>query len=361
MSEEKHPNALVALEPLLGDPEVVEILVDGHDRVYVEREGRFVDVPSPFRDEEHLMQVIQAILAPLGQTADASSPLADARLPDGSRVNVVLPPISLVGPVLTIRKLGLSPLSGEDLIRFGAWSEEMLRFLTACVHGRLNIVVAGGVGAGKTTVLNILAGMIPSEERIITIESAGELRGLEHLKRVVRMESRPPNAEGKGEVTLRDLVINSLRMRPDRLLLGECRGAEALHILQAMNTGHDGTMLSIHANGPHDALARFETMALMDNPSLPLLTVRQQMASAIDLITYQERLHDGKRKILKVTEVVGMRGDAIQLQDLFEFRQTGVVEGRIQGTFAPTGHIPGFLEPLIAQGIDLPASLFTPG
>ena len=360
MSEEKDPNALVALEPLLADPEVVEILVDGHDRVYVEREGRLVDVPSPFRDEEHLMQVIQAILAPLGQAADVSSPLADARLPDGSRVNVVLPPISLLGPVLTIRKLGLPPLSAEDLIRFGAWSEEMLRFLTACVQGRLNIVVAGGVGAGKTTVLNILASLIPSEERIITIESAGELRGLEHLKRMVRMESRPPNAEGQGEVSLRDLVINSLRMRPDRILLGECRGAEALHILQAMNTGHDGTMLSIHANGPHDALARFETMALMENPSLPLLTVRQQMASAIDLITYQERLHDGKRKILKVTEVVGMRGDAIQLQDLFEFRQTGVVEGRIQGTFAPTGHIPGFLEPLIAQGIDLPAGLFTP-
>ncbi len=361
MSEEKHPNALVALEPLLADPEVVEILVDGHERVYVEREGRFVDVPSPFRDEEHLMQVIQAILAPLGQMADASTPLADARLPDGSRVNVVLPPISLLGPVLTIRKLGLPPLSSEDLIRFGAWSEEMLRFLNACVQGRLNIVVAGGVGAGKTTVLNILAGMIPREERIITIESAGELRGLEPLKRVVRMESRPPNAEGQGEVTLRDLVINSLRMRPDRLLLGECRGAEALHILQAMNTGHDGTMLSIHANGPHDALARFETMALMENPSLPLLTVRQQMASAIDLITYQERLHDGKRKILKVTEVVGMRGDAIQLQDLFEFRQMGVVEGKIQGTFAPTGHTPGFLEALIAQGIDLPAGLFTSG
>jgi pilus assembly protein CpaF len=222
MSEQRDPNALVALEPLLADPEVVEILVDGHDRVYVEREGQFVDVPSPFRDEEHLMEVIQAILAPLGRKADASSPLADARLPDGSRVNVVLPPISLVGPVLTIRKLGLPPLSGEDLIRFGAWSEEMLRFLTACVHGRLNIVVAGGVGAGKTTVLNILAGMIPSEERIITIESAGELRPLEHLRRVVRMESRPPNMEGKGEVSLRDLVINSLRMRPDRIILGEC-------------------------------------------------------------------------------------------------------------------------------------------
>jgi pilus assembly protein CpaF len=348
------------LGPLMVDDTVAEVMVDGYEKVYVERDGRLEDVPIHFRDDEHMMETIHRILEPLRRRLDESHPFVDARLADGSRVNVVIPPISLVGPVLTIRKFGRRPLTTEDVIRFGSWSEEIVEFLRACVLGRLNIVVAGGTASGKTTVLNLVAGMVPADERIITVENAAELQLPETLKYVVSLESRPPSIEGRGEVTIRDLVINSLRMRPDRVIVGECRGPEVIELLQAMTTGHDGTMFTVHANSPRDALARLETTATAANPSLPLLNVRQQMASAIDLITYQERLQDGSRKILKVTEVVGMQGDVVLLQDIFEFRQTGVKEGRITGTFAATGYIPSFLNRIRAAGIDLPLSLFTP-
>jgi pilus assembly protein CpaF len=348
------------LGPLMMDDTVAEVMVDGHKKVYVERAGRLEDVPVHFRDDEHMMETIHRIIEPLGRRVDESCPFVDARLSDGSRVNVVIPPISLVGPVLTIRKFGRKPLTTEDVIRVGALSEEIVEFLRACVLGRLNIVIAGGTGSGKTTLLNLVAGMVPADERIITVENAAELQLPETLKYVVSLESRPPNIEGRGEVTMRDLVINSLRMRPDRVIVGECRGPEVIELLQAMTTGHDGTMFTIHANSPRDALARLETTATAANPSLPLLNVRQQMASAIDLITYQERLQDGSRKILKVTEVVGMQGDVILLQDIFEFRQTGVKEGRITGIFTATGYIPSFLNRIRAAGIDLPLSLFTP-
>jgi pilus assembly protein CpaF len=352
---------LAPLEPWLNDPEVLEIMVDGHSRVYVERGGKLVDVPTPFRDEEHLLEVIDALLAPTGKKVDQSSPMVDAPLFDfRGRFNVVVPPISMVGPALIIRKFGQNSLTVEDLLRFGSWSEDIVEFLRACVLGRLNVVVAGGTGSGKTTVLNLLAAMVPADERIVTVENVGELQLPDSLKRVVRLVSRPPDMEGKGEVTIRDLVINSLRMRPDRIIVGEVRATEAIDLFQAMNTGHDGTMASVHANSPRDVLARLETMVLMANPSLPLLNVRQQMASAIDLITYQERLQDGRRKILKVTEVVGMQGDVVMLQDIFEFRHTGVREGKIAGHHTATGYIPKFLERIQASGVEIPMSLFTP-
>lgn len=362
MMSKDRANPLAPLEPLLNDPQVKEIMVDGHSKVYVERGGKFVDVPTPFRDEGHLMEVIAAIFEPLGRKVDQSSPMCDARLFDGSRVNVVVPPISLVGPVLTLRKFPLKPLTIEDVLGFGSWNEDIVEFLRACVRARLNIVVAGGTGSGKTTLLNLIAGMIPSDERIITVENVSELQQLlsTKFKRLVRLESRPPNIEGKGEITMRDLVINALRMRPDRIIVGEVRAGEAIEVFQAMNTGHDGTMMSIHANSPRDTLARLETMVLMANPSLPLLNVRQHMASAIDLITYQERLQDGRRKVLKVTEVVGLQGDVIMLQDIFEFRQTGVKEGEITGHFTATGNIPRFLDRIRAAGVELPMRLFTP-
>ena len=348
------------LEPLLRDSTVTEIMVDGCDKIYVERHGKLGDVPGQFRDQEHLMGYIHRILMPVGRRLDESAPFVDARLPDGSRVNVVIPPISLVGPVLTIRKFARGQLSIEQVLRFGAWSEDIVEFLRACVLGRLNVVIAGGTASGKTTVMNLVAGMIPAGERIITVENAAELQLPDTLKYVVSLESRPANIEGQGEVTIRDLVINSLRMRPDRIVLGECRGPEVIDLLQAMNTGHDGTMFTIHANSPRDALARLETTATAANPSLPLLNVRQQMASAIDLITYQERLQDGTRKIMKVTEVAGMQGDVILLRDIFEFRRTGVKDGRVTGHFSATGYIPSFLDRIRAAGVDLPLSLFTP-
>ena len=352
------------LEPLLLDETVTEIMVDGPDKIYVERRGKLEDAPGHFRDDGHLMRYIHRILAPVGRKLDELNPIVDARLPDGSHVNVVIPPISIVGPALTIRfslnRFSKTPPTTEDLIRWNSVSEDIVEFLRACVRGRLNIVVAGGMGSGKKAVLELVAGMIPADERIITIENAGELRLSEKLKRVVRLESRPPDMEGKGEVTIRDLVINSLRMRPDRIVLGECRGAETLDILHAMNTDHDGTLMTIHANSPRDVLARLEMQATFANMTIPLLTVRQMMASAIDLITYQERLRDGSRKILKVTEVAGMEEDVIVLQDIFEFRQTGAKDGKITGHFTATGHIPGFLDRIKAAGVDLPMSLFTP-
>jgi pilus assembly protein CpaF len=361
MSKKQDTNKLAPLEPILSDPDVVEVMIDGYSRVYVEKHGEFVDIPTPFRDDEHLLDVIEAILEMAGRTIEGSAPLVDVRLSDGSRVNVVLPPVSLVGPVLTIRKFTGRYLSIEEVIRFGAVSEDIMQFLRACVQARLNIVTAGGVGSGKTTFLNIVAGMLPPDERIVTVENAGELNLPEQMKRVVRMESRPADAKGEGEVTIRDLVINALRMRPDRLVVGEVRGPETFDLLQAMNTGHDGSMFTIHANSPRDALARLGMQVTYADLSVPLLSIRQMMTSAIDLITYQERLPDGSRKILKVTEVTGMQGDVIGLQDIFEFRRTGVnEEGRITGNFTATGRIPGFLDRFRAAGIELPLNLFTP-
>lgn len=347
------------LESLLADDAVDEIMVNGYDRLYVDQSGRLQNVPSGFRDNEHLMEVIRAIVQPLGRMVDESAPMVDARLPDGSRVNVVIPPISLVGPVLTIRKFfAKKPLTIDDLLHFGFWNEDMVQFLRACVRGRLNIVVTGGTGSGKTTLLNLVAGMIPDDERIVTVENAAELQLPQ--KHIIALESRPPNIEGKGEISIRDLVINSLRMRPDRIVVGEVRSAEALDLFQAMNTGHDGSMMTIHASSPRDVLVRLETMTTMANLSLPLLTIRQMMASAIDLIIYQERMQDGTRKLLKVTEVVGMQGDVVMLQDIFEFRQTGVRDGKITGHHTAAGHIPRFLDRIQAAGIELPLSLFTP-
>jgi pilus assembly protein CpaF len=360
MKSQDQTNRLAVLEPFLNDSEIMEILVDGHSHVYVSRRGEFTDVPSPFRDEAHLLDVIDAILAPLGRRADETCPMVDARLPDGSRVNIVVRPVSLIGPTLVIRKFPPKSLTVEDVLRFGSWNEDMVTFLRACIQGRLNMIVAGGVGSGKTSLLNILAGMIPADERIITVENAGELRLPPRLKRVVKLESRPPNVEGKGEVTMRDLVVNALRMRPDRLIAGEVRAGEALELFQAMNTGHDGTMMTVHASSLHDVLVRLEVAVTMANPALPLLTVRQMMASAIDLITYQERLIDGKRKMIKVAEVVGMQGDVVALRDIFEFRQTGMQDGQVVGHFTATGHIPGFFNHLREAGVDLPVSLFTP-
>jgi pilus assembly protein CpaF len=346
------------LEPLLADARVTEILVDGPHKIYVERSGRFEDVVHRFRDDEHLMRYVRRILAPTGRRLDARSPIVDSRLPDGSRVNVVLPPISLVGPVLTIRKFLRTPPTVEDLIQFGTWSPPIVEFLRACVHGRLNIAFVGGTGSGKTTLLNIMAGFISDDERIIAIQNADELTLRQ--KRVVKFETRPPNYEGKGEVTMRDLVATAVRMRPDRIIAGELRSEEALDFFQAMNTGHDGCMMTAHANSPRDVLTRLETMMLMANPALPLLNARETLASALDLIVHIERLSDGSRKVLKVTEVGGLYGDVIALADIFVFEQSGIKEGKITGHFAPTGHVPKFMEPLRVAGIQLPLDFFTP-
>jgi len=348
------------LESCLADDTVTEIMVDGPNKIYVERNGKLEDVPARFRDEERLMLLIQRLIAPLGLPLNNSHPVVDARLPDGSRVNVALPPVSLAGPALTIRKFLKIPLTLEDLIRWGAISAGILEFLRACVRARLNIVISGGTAAGKIAFANLVAGLIPADERIVTVESTAELQLPEHLKRVVRLESRAP-VEGKGEVSVRDLVLNSTRMRPDRIIFGEVHGAEVFDLLQVMNTGHDGTILNIHANSPWDALSRLEMMATCANPAVPVLMIRQSMASAINLITHQERLGDGSRKVMKVSEVVGMRGDVVEMQDIFEFRETGLdEEGRIAGYFAATGHVPTFLERIQATGVELPPGLFKP-
>jgi pilus assembly protein CpaF len=348
------------LEPLLADDTVTEILVDGPNRIYVERGGQLQDVPTPFRDDAHLMSAINALIAPFGRKVDASSPYADARLPDGSHVLAVVPPVSSLGPSMTIRKFSKTPLTTENLLHFGTWNEDIVQFLRACVRARLNIFVTGGTGSGKTTLLNVIAGMVPAQERIIIIEGAGELRLPEEFTHLVRLQSRPPDIEGRGEITVRDLVVNAMRMRPDRIVVGEVRAGEADDLLQAMNTGYDGSLTTIHANGSRDALARLETMVVMASPSLPLLHIRQHIASAIDLIIYLERMSDGTRKLLNVTEVVGMQGDVVMLQDLFEFRQTGIEEGRVTGYHTATGAIPRCLNRIRESGIDLPMSLFTP-
>jgi pilus assembly protein CpaF len=344
------------LEPLLRDETITEVMVNGPQQVYIEREGRLELTNVKFQKDEHVMKIIQRIIAPIGRRVDESSPMVDARLADGSRVNAVIPPLSLVGPVITIRKFAATPYTVEDLIRFGTATPEMFEFLEACVKARLNIFVSGGTGSGKTTELNILSSFIPDDERIVTIEDAAELQlRQEH---VITLESRPSNIEGKGAVPIRELVRNALRMRPDRIIVGECRSGEALDMLQAMNTGHDGSMSTGHANSPRDMLSRLETMVLMAGMDLPLRAIREQIASAVDLIVHQNRLKDGSRKIVNITEVQGMEGDVIVMQDIFVFEQTGVVEGKIEGKLRPTGIRPKFVEKFDAAGIHLPPNVF---
>jgi pilus assembly protein CpaF len=347
------------IEPLLADETITEIMVNGSQSIYIERKGLIEKVNTTFESDEHLMRIIDRIVAPLGRRIDESSPYVDARLPDGSRVNAIIPPLSLIGPVLTVRKFAKTPLTVENMIDFGTITPEAIEFLKACVIARLNIVVSGGTGSGKTTFLNILSGYIPNRERIVTIENAAELQlRQEH---VVTLESRPPNIEGKGEVSIRDLVINSLRMRPDRIIVGECRGGEALDMLQAMNTGHDGSLTTIHSNSPRDTLARLETMTLMAGMDLPLRAIREQVASAINLIIHQERMKDGSRKIVNIAEVQGMEGDVIVMSDIFVFEQTGIEAGKVIGRLRPTGLRPKFIERIEAANIQLPPNIFGVG
>jgi pilus assembly protein CpaF len=344
------------IEPLLADESITEIMVNGPNKIYIERKGKLEKVNLTFESDDHLMRIIDRIVSPLGRRIDESSPYVDARLPDGSRVNAIIPPLALNGPTLTIRKFSKTPLTVDDLIRFGSITPEAVEFLRACVIARLNIIVSGGTGSGKTTFLNILSGFIPDDERIITVENAAELQlRQEH---VVTLESRPANIEGKGEVSIRDLVINCLRMRPDRIVVGECRGGEALDMLQAMNTGHDGSLTTAHANSPRDTLSRLETMVLMAGMDLPVRAIREQVASAVDLIIQQSRMQDGSRKVINITEVQGMEGDVIVMSDIFAFEQQGMEAGRVIGRLKPTGIRPKFVERIEAANIHLPAGIF---
>jgi pilus assembly protein CpaF len=345
---------------LIQDPSISEIMVNGPQNVYVEKKGRLIRTEVTFKDNQHVMRVIEKIVAPLGRRIDESSPMVDARLPDGSRVNAIIPPLSLNGPSITIRKFSERPFTVRDLINFGTMTPEVAMFLKACVEARLNIVVSGGTGSGKTTTLNVISSFIPDDERIVTIEDAAELQlAQEH---VVRLETRPPNIEGKGAITIRDLVRNSLRMRPDRIVVGEVRSGEALDMLQAMNTGHDGSLTTGHANSPRDMLSRLETMVLMAGMELPVRAIREQIASAIDLIVHQARLKDGSRRITHITEITGMEGDVITMQDIFIFKQQGRDEkGRITGAVVPTGIKPKFAEKLMDAGTTLSPDIFMPG
>lgn len=345
------------ITPLLADPRISEVMVNGPYQVYVEREGKLERTDLFFRDDSHVIQVIERIVAPLGRRIDESVPMVDARLPDGSRVNAIIPPLALNGPTITIRKFSQKPLEISDLIRFETVDERMAHFLDACVKARLNMFISGGTGSGKTTTLNVLSSFIPSDERIVTIEDAAELKlSQEH---VISLETRPPNIEGQGAISIRDLVRNSLRMRPDRIVIGEVRSAETLDMLQAMNTGHDGSLATGHANSPRDILSRLETMVLMAGIDLPIRAIREQIAGALDLIIQQSRLKDGSRKITHITEVLGMEGNTIVLQDLFVFRQKGVgPNGKIIGKFVPTGIRPHCAERLERYGIELPPSWF---
>ncbi|MDH2444374.1 CpaF family protein [Amnibacterium sp. CER49] len=348
------------IEPLLEDPEITEIMVNGPDRIYVERSGRIELDPSAFTGEAQLRRVIERIVSRVGRRIDESSPLVDARLEDGSRVNAIIPPLAVNGSSLTIRKFSRDPFGIDDLIGFGTLSDEMAALLEACVQGRLNVIVSGGTGTGKTTLLNVLSSFIPEDERIVTIEDAVELQLQQD--HVVRLESRPANIEGKGEITIRDLVRNSLRMRPDRIVIGECRGGETLDMLQAMNTGHEGSLSTVHANSPRDAVSRLETLVLMAGMDLPLRAVREQIASAVDVIVQISRLRDGTRRITQITEVQGMEGDIVTLQDAFVFDYSAGIDGsgRFRGHAVPTGVRPRFAERLKDQGIELPSTLFLP-
>ena len=347
------------IQVLLDDPEVTEVMVNGPKKVYVEKAGKLTKSPVAFDDDEHVLRIIDRIILPLGRRVDADSPTVDARLPDGSRVNAVVRPVSIDGPSITIRKFKKDKLSIQQLIDFGSLTANMAEFVRACVIARLNIVISGGTGSGKTTLLNVLSGFIPEGERIVTIEDAAELQLQQD--HVLRMETKVANVDGRGAVSIRDLVRNSLRMRPDRIVVGECRGGEALDMLQAMNTGHDGSLTTLHANTPRDALSRLETMVLMAGMDLPLKVVRQQISSAVDLIIQQSRLNDGARKVTAITEVVGMEGDTVVLTDIFKFEQTGVGENnKVIGELRATGIRPIFTPRLEAAGFKLSGDVFMP-
>ena len=346
------------LEVMTARDDISEIMVNGPNQIFVEKKGVLYKTDTSFADDNQVLAAIERIVAPLGRRIDESSPMVDARLPDGSRVNAIIPPLSLVGPSITIRKFSKTPLKAGDLVRFGSISPDMVRFLAVCVAVRKNIIISGGTGSGKTTLLNVLSSFLPNRERIVTIEDAAELQlRQEHL---VRLESRPPNIEGKGAITIRDLVRNSLRMRPDRIVVGECRGGEALDMLQAMNTGHDGSLTTIHANTPRDALARLETLVLMAGFDLPLRAIREQIASAIHIVVQITRERDGSRKVVNISEITKMEGDIITMQDIFTFRQTGWnAENKIEGVFEPTGSIPTFMEEIERAKLDLDVSMFS--
>jgi pilus assembly protein CpaF len=345
------------LQPLLKDPEVSEVMVNGPKKVYVEKKGHLERSSVVFDDDNHVLQIIDRIILPLGRRVDADSPTVDARLPDGSRVNAVIPPVAIDGPSITIRKFSKEKLGINALVDFGSITENMAEFLRACVLAHLNIIISGGTGSGKTTLLNVLSGFIPEDERIITIEDAAELQLQQD--HVLRMETKPANVDGRGAVTIRDLVRNSLRMRPDRIVVGEVRGGEALDMLQAMNTGHDGSLTTLHSNSPRDAIARLETLVLMAGMDLPLKVVRQQIASAIDVIVQQTRLRDGSRKVTAITEVAGMEGDTVVLTDIFKFEQTGVTtDGKVMGDLKPSGIRPLFSPRLEAAGLKLGPEVF---
>jgi pilus assembly protein CpaF len=345
------------IQPLLDRDDISEIMVNGPNQVYIEHDGKLVLSDVKFVDNNHVLRVIERIVTPLGRRIDESSPIVDARLPDGSRVNAIIPPLALGGPTITIRKFKADPLRVDDLVRFGSMTPEFAEFINAAVTAGLNIIVSGGTGSGKTTLLNVLSSFIPENERIVTIEDAAELQLQQ--PHVVRLETRPANIEGKGRIAIRDLVVNSLRMRPDRIVVGECRGGETLDMLQAMNTGHDGSLTTIHSNGARDTLNRIETMVLMAGMELPLRAIRQQVASAVDMIVHQERLRDGSRKVVQCTEVLGMEGDTIIMQDIFRFEQDSIDEnGKIMGELRPTGLRPRVNDRIEQAGIHLPPSIF---
>ena len=345
------------IEPLLYDPDISDILVNRYNQIYIEKLGKLSKVDLSFRDDNHLLQIIDRIVSKIGRRVDESSPYVDARLPDGSRVNAIIPPLALDGPVLSIRRFGVDPLKMSDLIAFGSITQNMAKVLEGCVKSRLNILISGGTGTGKTTLLNILSEFIPNNERIITIEDSAELQMKQ--EHVVRLETRPPNIEGKGEVTQRDLVRNTLRMRPDRIILGEVRGGEALDMLQAMNTGHDGSLSTIHSNTTRDALARLETRVLMAGMDLPERAIREQVASALNLVVHLSRMSDGTRKIVQISEITGMEGPTVVMQDIFKFEKKGIgADGRVLGEFQPTGVRPWFMEKLKLSGFDLPPHIF---
>jgi pilus assembly protein CpaF len=345
------------LEPLLADPTISDILVNGHKHVYIERKGILEQTGIQFRDDTHLMTIIDRIVSAIGRRVDESSPMVDARLADGSRVNAIIPPLAVDGPCLSIRRFGRDPLRADDLIANKSLTPAMLELLRGCVKARLNILVSGGTGAGKTTFLNVLSSSISDRERIVTIEDAAELQL--HQDHVVRLETRPANIEGKGSIQQRQLVINSLRMRPDRIIVGEVRGEEALDMLQAMNTGHDGSLTTVHANTPRDALSRLETMVAMSKMNIPEKAIRRQIASALDVVVQVSRLSDGTRKVVTVAEITGMEGDIVTMQDIFVFQKRGIREnGEVLGEFLPTGIRPKFAERLLVSGIQFPMSMF---
>ncbi len=345
------------LEVLLADPDISDILVNRSDQIYIEKFGKLSKVDLAFRDDAHLLQIIDRIVSKVGRRVDESSPYVDARLPDGSRVNAIIPPLALDGPVLSIRRFGVSPLKMNDILAFGSLNMEMMSILEGCVRAKLNMLISGGTGTGKTTLLNILSEYIPNDERIVTIEDSAEL--LLKQEHVVRLETRPPNIEGKGQVTQRDLVRNTLRMRPDRIIVGEVRGGEALDMLQAMNTGHDGSISTIHANSTRDALARLETMVLMAGMDLPERAIREQISSAINVVVQLARLSDGSRKVTKISEITGMEGNTIVMQDIFSFEREGIgTDGKVLGSFKPTGVRPSFINRLKVMGIEIPTNVF---